>query len=159
MIRSGWRRAVVICSLLIASAAWSAEPAPAADKPSRPASVDAMPAVAAPAPKANAKTTVGEKSSASTEQPAKRPNSDRLNLDATVVTGNRELPKVLYIVPWKRSELGDLPQQPLNSLLDEVLTPVDRDVFRREVTYFGAMTEKESAAGAPPAGSAAGSEK
>ena len=66
--------------------------------------------------------------------------SDRLELDTTVVTGNRELPKVLYIVPWKKADLGDLPQQPFNTLLDEVLTPVDRDVFRREVTYFDAVT-------------------
>ena len=65
--------------------------------------------------------------------------NDRLNLDTTVVTGNRELPKVLYIVPWKKSDLGDLPAQPFNTLLDEALTPVDRDVFRREVTYYGAM--------------------
>ncbi len=65
--------------------------------------------------------------------------NDRLNLDTTVITGNRELPKVLYIVPWKKSDLGDLPAQPFNTLLDEALTPVDRDVFRREVTYYGAM--------------------
>ncbi len=65
--------------------------------------------------------------------------NDRLNLDTTVVTGNRELPKVLYIVPWKKSDLGDLPAQPFNTLLDEALAPVDRDVFRREVTYYGAM--------------------
>ena len=66
--------------------------------------------------------------------------NDRLNLDTTVVTGNRELPKVLYIVPWKKSDLGDLPAQPFNTLLDEALTPVDRDVFRREVTYYGAIS-------------------
>ena len=73
--------------------------------------------------------------------------NDRLNLDTTVVTGNRELPKVLYIVPWKKSDLGDLPAQPFNTLLDEALTPVDRDVFRREVTYYGAM---HGGADAPP---------
>jgi hypothetical protein len=65
--------------------------------------------------------------------------NDRLQLDTTVVTGNRELPKVLYIVPWKKSDLGELPAQPFNTLLDEALTPVDRDVFRREVTYYGAI--------------------
>jgi hypothetical protein len=74
-----------------------------------------------------------------------RPNSDRLNLDTTVVTGNRELPKVLYIVPWKKSDLGDLPAQPFNTLLDEALTPVDRDVFRREVTYYDAVTRSADA--------------
>jgi hypothetical protein len=71
--------------------------------------------------------------------------ADRLELDTTVVTGNRELPKVLYIVPWKKADLGDLPAQPFNTLLDEVLTPVDRDVFRREVTYFEAVSDSADA--------------
>jgi len=65
---------------------------------------------------------------------------DRLELDTTQITGNRELPKVLYIVPWKRSDLGDLVGKPVNSLLDEVLTPVDRDVFRRENRYYRALS-------------------
>jgi len=73
--------------------------------------------------------------------PIARSATDRLQLDTTVVTGNRELPKVLYIVPWKKADLGELPAQPFNTLLDEVLTPVDRDVFRREVTYFEAVSE------------------
>jgi hypothetical protein len=65
--------------------------------------------------------------------------ADRVDLDATQITGNRELPKVLYIVPWKRPDLGDLVGRPLNSLLDEVLAPVDRDVFRRENRYYDAL--------------------
>ena len=71
--------------------------------------------------------------------------ADRLELDTTVVTGNRELPKVLYIVPWKKADLGDLPAQPFNTLLDEVLTRVDRDLFGREVTYFEAVNESADA--------------
>ncbi len=47
---------------------------------------------------------------------------------------------MLYIVPWKRSDLGDLVGRPVNSLLDEVLTPVDRDVFQRENRYYRALT-------------------
>lgn len=64
---------------------------------------------------------------------------DRLDLDATQITGNRELPKVLYIVPWKQADLGDLVGRPANSLLDEVLEPVDRDVFRRQNRYYDAL--------------------
>jgi hypothetical protein len=64
---------------------------------------------------------------------------DHLQLDTTQITGNQELPKVLYIVPWKRSDLGDLLGKPANSLLDEVLEPVDRDVFRRENRYYDAL--------------------
>ena len=71
-------------------------------------------------------------------------------MDTTIVTGNRELPKVLYIVPWKKAELGELPAQPFNTLLDEVLTPVDRDVFKREVKYFQTVTDQSVAKPAVP---------
>ena len=72
-------------------------------------------------------------------EPGKKTAADRLDLDKTVVTGNRELPKVLYIVPWKKSDIGDLPAQPFNTLLDEALAPVDRDVFKRELRYYDAL--------------------
>jgi hypothetical protein len=67
---------------------------------------------------------------------------DHLELDPTSITGNRELPKVMVIVPWKRAELGELEGKPANSLLNEVLEPVDRDVFRREIRYFDALAAK-----------------
>ncbi len=71
---------------------------------------------------------------------AKSPKAaDRIDLDTTTITGNRELPKVMYVVPWKKSDIGDLVGRPMNSLLDEVLAPVDRDVFRREVKYYKAV--------------------
>lgn len=76
---------------------------------------------------------------------------DRLELDTTQITGNRELPKVLYIVPWKRADLGDLVGKPVNSLLDEVLTPVDRDVFKRENRYYRALMPEGGAAAKPAA--------
>ena len=60
---------------------------------------------------------------------------DRADIDRTQVTGNRELPKVLYIVPWKKPPLGELSGKPVHSVLDDLMTPVDRDVFRRHVNY------------------------
>ena len=100
---------------LLAAAAWAADPVPAAEPAPTPA----------PPPAA--------------EAPSQSKAMDRLELEATTITGNRELPKVMYVVPWKKAELGDLKGRPANSLLDEVLAPVDRDVFRREVAYFGAL--------------------
>lgn len=67
---------------------------------------------------------------------------DRLDLDTTSITGSQELPKVLYIVPWKQAGIGDLTGKPVNSLLDEVLMPLDRDVFRRQVRYFDQLYVK-----------------
>jgi hypothetical protein len=69
---------------------------------------------------------------------------DRLDLDATSVTGNQELPRVLYILPWKESGLGDLTGKPVNSLLDEVLAPLDREVFQRQVKYFDQLHANDS---------------
>jgi hypothetical protein len=103
-----------------------------------------------------------QKPASATAEPAVRTSaarSDRLNLDTTVVTGNRELPKVLYIVPWKKADIGELPAQPFNTLLDEVLEPVDRDVFRREVTYYEAVTNGAQPASSPAAAPAARPEK
>jgi len=65
--------------------------------------------------------------------------ADRVELETTEITGNRELPKVLYIVPWKRSDIGELVGKPANSLLDEVLQPIDRDVVLRENRYYDAV--------------------
>jgi hypothetical protein len=64
---------------------------------------------------------------------------EEIELDGMAVIGNRELPKALYIVPWKQPELGDIVGRPVQSLLDAELEPVDRDVLRRELEYFGAV--------------------
>jgi hypothetical protein len=84
---------------------------------------------------------------------------DHLELGTTDITGNRELPKVLYIVPWKRSDLGDVTGKPLNSLVDETLQPIDRDVFKRENRYYGAVAQKASASGNSGTGSAADADR
>lgn len=68
---------------------------------------------------------------------------DRAAIDPTQVIGNRELPKVLYIVPWKKPAPDDLSPRPMQSVLDEALAPVDRDVFRRQVRY-DAMVQTRS---------------
>jgi len=60
---------------------------------------------------------------------------DHADIDKSQIIGNRELPKVLYIVPWKKPVPGDLTGKPLESVVDEALSPVDKDVFKREVKY------------------------
>lgn len=60
---------------------------------------------------------------------------DRADIDRTQIIGNRELPKVLYIVPWKKPLPGGLTGRSVTSVLDEALAPIDRDVFRRQVHY------------------------
>lgn len=104
----------------------------AADKPLQPA---------APASASQSKTATSQAAS----PPAAARGTDQLILDSTLVTGNRELPKVMYIVPWKKAELSDLPDQPFNTLIDETLAPVDREVFQREVDYYRVISDKDRA--------------
>ena len=68
---------------------------------------------------------------------------DEIDLGTSEVTGNQELPKVLYIVPWQKSEAGELVGKPVNTLLEEVLTPVDRSEFIRQVDYYGDLYGEE----------------
>ena len=86
--------------------------------------------------------------SGSGQKPASK--ADRIDLGTATVTGDREQPKVMYIVPWKKSDIGDLAGKPMNSLVDEILAPVDRDVFKREVIYYHAVQAEGSQNGAPP---------
>jgi len=132
----------------------SAMPAqPPASAPARPA---AKAASAAPAAATGTSTAAKAAAPAATGKSAKIGKAtDRIDLDTTQITGNKELPKVMYVVPWKRADLGDLTGKPANSLVDEVLQPVDRDVFNREERYYHTVApEKSSAdtpAGLPPA--------
>jgi len=163
------RRLIVSAGLIAASLGFSgvllAQQTAAPDSAAAPATAAATATAAAPSAAAASPpvaaiqtatprgTPAASKTAARADAKAGKP-SDRLELDTTDITGNRELPKVMYIVPWKRSDLGDITGKPLNSLVDEVLQPVDRDVFRRENRYYGAVAGADGASGAPEAASA-----
>ena len=158
---------IFLALLLLAGAALAQTPPPAqpadamepgVNTSAQPATPDAMepgvntsaPAAAPAKPKpapgtTNKPATAAAKPGAPPSGANKGNAKDRLDLDSTQITGNRELPKVLYIVPWRSAEMGDLVGRPVNSLLDEVLEPVDRDVFRRQNRYFEALQPNEAA--------------
>jgi hypothetical protein len=155
---------IVIAMLLLAAAAVAQTPPGADMEPGVNTSAPsaAPQPVTAPAPQAARPATTkpgaaGAKPAATaTAATANKPGAakgnakDRLDLESTQITGNRELPKVLYIVPWRSAELGDLVGRPVNSLLDEVLEPVDRDVFRRQNRYFEALQPNEATPASKP---------
>ena len=60
---------------------------------------------------------------------------DRIDLEEINIQGASELPKVLYIVPWKRAEIDNSPVE-VDSMVDEVMQPIDREVLRRKIDYF-----------------------
>ena len=140
----------------VESAAPSAAPAGVAAAPApAPAAMRAAGGGAAPAPSGahSAAKAMGSRPAGTGKAGAVQ---DRIELDATQITGNRELPNVMYVVPWKRPDLGDFAGRPPKSLLDELLAPVDREVFQRQNRYFAAL-QPDGAGGAGGAGGASGS--
>jgi hypothetical protein len=134
------------CGLLFAAALHAAGPTPAPPTDAEPAVQTSPAAAPAPRPASSAGNEASQSVPAGSEaaRPAApstgaRSSADRIELEATQITGNAELPRVMYVVPWKRPELGELGGRPAKSLLDEVLEPVDRDVFRRQNRYYEAL--------------------
>lgn len=62
---------------------------------------------------------------------------DRLDMEGIEIIGNSELPKALYIVPWKQSEQRASTGKPVDSLTNELLVPLEREAFLRRLKYFG----------------------
>ena len=115
---------IVLTGVVAGAAAWATLPASAQTK------------------KAPAKEAV---------EPAPIAKPDQADLDRSQIIGNRELPKVTYIVPWKKPGAGDLSGRPLVSVLDEALMPLDREVFRRQVRYDAQAVAQTPAPAAPAA--------
>lgn len=61
-------------------------------------------------------------------------DSDAKMVTGMSVLGNKEAPMSLFIVPWKSSELGV--ETNLTRTLNERQSPVDREVFLREVAFY-----------------------
>ncbi|MDH5572611.1 MAG: hypothetical protein OEY89_12665 [Gammaproteobacteria bacterium] len=66
----------------------------------------------------------------------------RIDMQGTSVVGNQELPKILYIIPWKKSESPDeIGHPPIDQLINEVLAPIERDEFKRQIYYHEVFFE------------------
>lgn len=60
-------------------------------------------------------------------------------MEGTSIIGNKELPNVLYIVPWKSARPIALESPPFDSVLDEVLKPIERSTFKQQVKYYNEL--------------------
>ncbi|HEX5056298.1 MAG TPA: hypothetical protein VFX02_07340 [Gammaproteobacteria bacterium] len=65
---------------------------------------------------------------------AAKKKEDVVEMSGISIIGNRELPKTLFIVPWKNSEVGV--ETELTNTLNEGMQPLDAEVFRRELDYY-----------------------
>jgi len=63
-----------------------------------------------------------------------------IQLDETVISGNQELPKVLYILPWQRAEgLPDIEVEH-DFTESDVFRKLYPPAYRRELNYFDTLT-------------------
>ena len=68
---------------------------------------------------------------------------DEIDLEGARVFGNRDLPNITYIVPWKDEELEVLDIQPVTNFFDNALKPLDRDEFLREIEHLERLRNPE----------------
>ena len=61
--------------------------------------------------------------------------NDPKSMSGMSILGNQEAPKSLVIVPWKSSEIGN--GIGVSRALDTRIRAVDKDVFMRELKYYG----------------------
>ncbi len=67
-----------------------------------------------------------------------------IQLDETVISGNQELPKVLYILPWRQpSGLPDIDLQAEFTEMD-IFRRLYPPAYRRELKYFATLDGKNS---------------
>ena len=62
-----------------------------------------------------------------------------VDLSGISIIGNNELPKTLFIVPWKDSQVGVATD--IDSRLDDGLGMVDKEQFQRELEYYQLATD------------------
>ena len=105
---------------------------PAASAPATPQSVDAT---KQRAKKQSARTKAGDGKAdpAAEGSQAEQPAGD-VKMSGMSILGNEDAPKSLVLVPWKSSQLADMPS--VSRLLDSSTQPVDKDVFMRELSYY-----------------------
>ena len=122
----------IILSLLSLAAAVGAS---AVEPPA--ASSAAAVAKNAPAGTPAAGATTAAATQSSDKQPADAqatPPGGDVKMSGMSILGNEDAPKSLVLVPWKSSQLGDMPS--VSRLLDSTNQPVDKDVFLRELSYY-----------------------
>jgi hypothetical protein len=146
------RRTITLSLLLLATAQLAAADDQATSTPaatSAPAAVSTQPTKASTDPTkhpskkslvaatATDGTTVAAKASEGTAAAAgsdAAPATGDVKMSGISILGNEDAPKSLVLVPWKSSQLGDMPS--VSRLLDSGAKPVDKDVFMRELSYF-----------------------
>lgn len=69
----------------------------------------------------------------------------RIQLQSSTITGNSELPKILYVVPWKNvpaTEFGE--ELMLHKVSADFIKPVDPDEFVQQAKHYAEIVNGKS---------------
>jgi len=76
--------------------------------------------------------------------PAMSLAEQKIKLKSSTITGNSELPKILYVVPWKKVAATEINYQlTIHGIADDVLTPVDPEEFRRQAKHHAELSKNQ----------------
>jgi len=68
----------------------------------------------------------------------------KIKLKSSTITGNSELPKILYVVPWKKVAATEINYQlTIHGIADDVLTPIDPEEFRRQEKHHTELSKRQ----------------
>jgi len=59
----------------------------------------------------------------------------RIDMEGTAIIGDKELPKVLYVVPWKDRKASDTSGPSVSLPADAAIAPVLPEEFRRRLRF------------------------
>jgi len=59
----------------------------------------------------------------------------RVDMEGTAIIGDKELPKVLYVVPWKDRKTSDASGPSVSLPADAAIAPVLPEEFRRRLRF------------------------
>jgi hypothetical protein len=129
------RKPILLLPVLLAAAVALAD-GPATETTAATASEKAVSAAVAkePAQKRTAKTAKGDEQAQAAPGNTSVPPGGDVKMSGISILGNEDAPKSLVLVPWKSSQLGDMPS--VSRLLDASTQPVDKEVFLRELSYY-----------------------
>jgi hypothetical protein len=132
-------RTLILGLLLLAAGRGAAADEAATSTPaasaSAPAAAQSVKATKQAAKRHTASTNAGDGKAdpATAASQAEQPSGD-VKMSGMSILGNEDAPKSLVLVPWKSSQLADMPS--VSRLLDSTAQPVDKDVFMRELAYY-----------------------
>jgi hypothetical protein len=129
------RKPILLLPVLLGAAAALAD-GPVTETTAATASEKTATAAAAkePAQKRTAKTAKGDEQAQAAPGSTSAPPGGDVKMSGISILGNEDAPKSLVLVPWKSSQLGDMPS--VSRLLDASTQPVDKEVFLRELSYY-----------------------